>query len=315
MSPLILCTARRVSRARAAASRLAAFGTLAVSATLLLTACAPMPAQRTSGTGTVERLYVLYCGEAQIPDVSPWSPGFNVGTRATFSDNCYLMRHAKGWMLWDSGYPDSLAERPEGLVGPRSTALRKKTLAAQLAELGLAPAQITHLAFSHSHADHVGNGNLFTAATLFIQQTEYEAAFGPDAAKFGFQSATYDKLRVNPTVKLNGDHDIFGDDSVTILSTPGHTPGHQSRCSSSSPRPARWCSRATWRIFSRTSTCAACRDSTSTARAASPRWNAWPPWCANTGRNSGSTTTSRRTRHCGTRGSSTTEPQEGGRET
>ena len=187
-----------------------------------------MPAQRTSGTGTVERLYVLYCGEAQIPDVSPWSPGFNVGTRATFSDNCYLMRHAKGWMLWDSGYPDSLAERPEGLVGPRSTALRKKTLAAQLAELGLAPAQITHLAFSHSHADHVGNGNLFTAATLFIQQTEYEAAFGPDAAKFGFQSATYDKLRANPTVKLNGDHDIFGDGSVTILSTPGHTPGHQS---------------------------------------------------------------------------------------
>lgn len=187
-----------------------------------------MPAQRTSGTGTVERLYILYCGEAQIPDVSPWSPGFNVGTRATFSDNCYLMRHAKGWMLWDSGYPDSLAERPEGLVGPRSTAWRKKTLAAQLAELGLAPAQITHLAFSHSHADHVGNGNLFTAATLFIQQTEYEAAFGPDAAKFGFQSATHDKLRANPTVKLNGDHDIFGDGSVTILSTPGHTPGHQS---------------------------------------------------------------------------------------
>ena len=232
MSPLILCTARRVPRARAAAaraaSRLAAFGTLAVSATLLLTACAPMPAQRTSGTGTVERLYVLYCGEAQIPDVSPWSHGFNVGTRATFSDNCYLMRHAKGWMLWDGGYPDSLAERPEGLVGPRSTAWRKKTLAAQLAELGLAPAQITHLAFSHSHADHVGNGNLFTAATLFIQQTEYEAAFGPDAAKFGFQNATYDKLRANPTVKLNGNHDIFGDGSVTILSTPGHTPGHQS---------------------------------------------------------------------------------------
>jgi N-acyl homoserine lactone hydrolase len=90
------------------------------------------------------------------------------------------------------------------------------------------PAQITHLAFSHSHGDHIGNGNLFTAATLFIQKAEYDAAFGPDAAKFGFQSATYDKLRANPTVKLNGDRDVFGDGSVTILSTPGHTPGHQS---------------------------------------------------------------------------------------
>ena len=106
--------------------------------------------------------------------------------------------------------------------------MRKKTLAAQLAELGLAPAQITHLAFSHSHADPVGNGNLFTAATLFIQQAEYDAAFGPDAAKFSFQSATYDKLRANPTVKLGGDHDVFGEGAVTILSTPGHTPGHQS---------------------------------------------------------------------------------------
>ena len=187
--------------------------------------CGELLAQRQPG---VQRLYVLYCGEAQIPDVSPWSPGVNVGQAAVFSDNCYLIQHGKDWMLWDSGYPDSLADTPGGVVGPRSRALRSKTLAAQLAEIGVAPAQISHLAFSHTHGDHVGNANLFTAATLFTQQAEYDAAFGPEPGKFGFAPASYEKLRANPMVKLNGDADVFGDGSVRILATPGHTPGHQS---------------------------------------------------------------------------------------
>ena len=177
----------------------------------------------------VQRLYVLYCGEAHIPDVSPWSPGFNIGKPAIFSDNCYLIQHGKDWMLWDSGYPDALADRPEGIVGARnSRAIRARTLASQLAEIGVAPGQVSVLAFSHSHGDHIGNGNLFTAATLYIQRAEYDAAFGPDPGKYGFVPSTYDRLRDSRTVKLEGDFDVFGDGSVKILSTPGHTPGHQS---------------------------------------------------------------------------------------
>jgi glyoxylase-like metal-dependent hydrolase (beta-lactamase superfamily II) len=191
----------------------------------LVVACGGMPSK---DAGTVQRLYVLYCGENQIPDVSPWSPGFNVGQPATFSDNCYLIRHAKGWMLWDSGYPDALASLPDGQPGARNTrARRTKTLAAQLAELGVAPGDIKFLAFSHTHGDHVGNANLFTGATLYMQQAEYDAAFGAEPQKFGFVPATYDKLRASPVVKLSGDFDVFGDGSVKILSTPGHTPGHQ----------------------------------------------------------------------------------------
>ena len=179
--------------------------------------------------GKVQRLYVLYCGEARIPEVSPWSPGFNIGQAAVFSDNCYLIQHGKEWMLWDTGYPDALAAVPEGIVGVRnSRAIRTKTLAAQLAEIGVAPSQITRLTFSHTHGDHVGNGNLFTTATLYIQQAEYDAAFGTEPGKYGFVPANYDKLRASPMVKLQGDFDVFGDGSVKILSTPGHTPGHQS---------------------------------------------------------------------------------------
>jgi N-acyl homoserine lactone hydrolase len=175
------------------------------------------------------RLYALYCGEAQIPDISPWSPGFNVGKPMTFSDNCYLIRHGKDWMLWDSGFTDALAARPDGELGNRGMrAKRTKTLLSQLAELGLKPEQINVIAFSHTHQDHVGNANLFPNATLYMQQAEYDAAFGPEPAKYGFNPALYDKLRDNPVVKLSGDKDVFGDATVVILSTPGHTPGHQS---------------------------------------------------------------------------------------
>jgi len=92
----------------------------------------------------------------------------------------------------------------------------------------VAPAQIKHLAFSHMHPDHCGNGNLFTAATLYMQDAEYDAAFGPESQKFNFNPATYEKLRGNPVNRLTGDHDVFGDGSVVIKSTPGHTIGHQS---------------------------------------------------------------------------------------
>ena len=123
------------------------------------------------------------------------------------------------------------------MAGGLLRAKMPKTLASQLAELGLKPADISYVAFSHFHGDHVGNANLFTGATLYIQETEYAAAFGPEPQKTGFNPATYDKLRANPVVKLTGDFDIFGDGSVMILSTPGHTPG-TSRSSSACRRPA-----------------------------------------------------------------------------
>ncbi len=178
----------------------------------------------------VDRMYVLNCGESRTNDVSMWSPGIDVGKSRDFSDNCYLIRHGKDLMLWDTGMSDAIADKPEGVkaAGGLLTLWVRRTLTSQLRELGVDPTDITHIAFSHFHADHSGNANLFTAATLYIQDAEYEAAFGAEPSKFNFAPANYEKLRANPVLKLNGDHDVFGDGSVVILATPGHTPGHQS---------------------------------------------------------------------------------------
>jgi glyoxylase-like metal-dependent hydrolase (beta-lactamase superfamily II) len=170
---------------------------------------------------TVERLFVLDCGQSTAKDQARWSPGVNAGQPIVLSDNCYAIKHARGWMLWDTGYPDALAALPEGQTAAdgASVAKRRKTLAAQLKEIGIAPSDVDTVAVSHTHGDHVGNLDLFPNATLIFQEAEYQFAFADKPKPFP----------ATQTVRLlKGDLDVFGDGSVTILSTPGHTPGHQS---------------------------------------------------------------------------------------
>jgi glyoxylase-like metal-dependent hydrolase (beta-lactamase superfamily II) len=174
------------------------------------------------GKTGVDKLYILNCGEGVAGDISRWSPGVNVGNPMDFVDNCYLMHHAQGWLLWDTGVTDAIAAMPEGQApaDPRMTHWRRpKTLAAQLEGLGLKPADVKYLAISHSHPDHIGNVGLFPQAMLLVQKAEYEWPTPFGAGRFKPEQ---------PVTKVEGDHDVFGDGSVTILATPGHTPGHQS---------------------------------------------------------------------------------------
>jgi len=191
---------------------------LAAVATVALSAVAAGP-QAKAG---VERLYILNCGEGVAGDVSRWSPGVNVGKSAEFVDNCYLIRHTQGWLLWDTGVADAIAAMPQGQApsDPRATHWRRpKTLASQLEELSVKPADIKFLAVSHTHPDHVGNVGLFSSSMLLVQKAEYEWPSPLGVGRFKPE---------HPVTKLEGDHDVFGDGSVIILATPGHTPGHQS---------------------------------------------------------------------------------------
>ncbi|MBR1294860.1 MULTISPECIES: N-acyl homoserine lactonase family protein [Bradyrhizobium] len=170
----------------------------------------------------VEKLYVLNCGEGTAGDISRWTPGLNEGKTMDFVDTCYLVKHSKGWFLWDTGIADSVASMPNGLVpaDPKAVTWRRpKTLAAQIEQLGLKPDDVKAMAVSHTHPDHTGNVELFPQATLFVQKAEYDWPGANNEPRF---------KPSHPVELLTGDKDVFGDGSVTILSTPGHTPGHQS---------------------------------------------------------------------------------------
>src|SRR5438046_992292 len=58
----------------------------------------------------IDKLYILSCGEGVSGDISRWSPGVNVGKSMDFADNCYLIHHTQGWLLWDTGIADAIAE-------------------------------------------------------------------------------------------------------------------------------------------------------------------------------------------------------------
>jgi N-acyl homoserine lactone hydrolase len=170
----------------------------------------------------VEKLYILNCGEGVAGDISRWSPGVNEGKSMDFVDNCYLIKHAQGWMLWDTGIPDAVAAMPDGLAPSDPKAVlwhRPKTLAAQLDQLGVKPSDIQAMAVSHTHPDHIGNVEMFPTTMLYVQKAEYEWPGANNQPRFKPE---------HPVTQLEGDLDVFGDGSVVILSTPGHTPGHQS---------------------------------------------------------------------------------------
>jgi N-acyl homoserine lactone hydrolase len=173
-------------------------------------------------------LYVLDGGDITLADKSLMSPGVDQGKPINLVDTCYLIVHPRGMLLWDSGLPDALASMPDGINSGAFTMRRKATLSAQLAQLGYTPESINYVAFSHLHGDHAGNANMFARSTWLVQRVEHDAAFSAQAAQNGFDVSQYDSLRNAQKTLLTGDHDVFGDGSVMILSTPGHTVGHQS---------------------------------------------------------------------------------------
>ena len=189
----------------------------------LATACAlPSQAAFAQVKPGVEKLYILNCGEGVAGDIGRWSPGVNEGKSMDFVDNCYLIKHSQGWFLWDTGLADAIADMPNGQApsDPRATHWKRpKKLAAQLDELGVKPSDIKAMAVSHTHPDHVGNVEMFPQVMLYVQKAEYDWPNPLGVGRFKPE---------HPVAKLEGDKDVFGDGSITIVATPGHTPGHQS---------------------------------------------------------------------------------------
>jgi N-acyl homoserine lactone hydrolase len=187
-----------------------------------------------TSAGFAEKLYRLDCGHSLANDESVWTPGENVGRSIEFSSTCWLIRRGKEWLLWDTGVPESALNDPNGWSTlPKLIVYHlDKTLTDQLAAIGLNTVDITYVALSHTHGDHIGNVRLFQNSTVLMQRTEYNWISSPDGANDNVNQlkALARKLLGSPKhlKLLDGDTDVFGDGSVTLVSTPGHTPGSQS---------------------------------------------------------------------------------------
>ena len=175
---------------------------------------------------TSPRLYVIDCGTLTYNRPEDYQLTREEVADTNMSVPCYLVIHPKGILLYDTGLSDALVGRPlwehvEDGYGQ----IKFSTLRGQLADIGVTPADITYLALSHWHWDHTGNANDYAGSIWLTQKAELDFMFGKDAEPAVVP--LYSALARARKVVFEGDHDVFGDGTVVLKFTPGHTPGHQ----------------------------------------------------------------------------------------
>jgi len=161
------------------------------------------------------------CGTPQAPTAvnQRFSDTYSYGDlKVQFVFSCYLVKHGDDYLLWDTGHAMTTPN-----VAP------KVSLVDLLVKIDLKPEQIKYVGISHYHADHTGQVASFPKATLLIGAREWDAITAPKPAEGvnykPFEGWIKGENKVEP---LTLDKDVFGDGSVMVLRTPGHTPGHQS---------------------------------------------------------------------------------------
>jgi N-acyl homoserine lactone hydrolase len=172
------------------------------------------------------RLYVFDCGTL----INNKPEDYNLKREEVKDTNmgvtCYLVVHPKGLLLYDTGLNDRLVGRPlyENILEGYGQ-IKFNTLSGQLADIGVKPADINYLVLSHYHWDHIGNAGDFAGSTWLVYPGDHEQMFSGAARAYPW-FGQYSALEKSRTTLLSGDHDVFGDGTVVVLATPGHTEGH-----------------------------------------------------------------------------------------
>ena len=171
------------------------------------------------------KLYLFDCGSLVLDSVEMFNLKEDETSVRELFVPCYLIKHDAGLLLWDGGLPLAVAEA-EGRVPLEGGFMSyTRSVVDQLADMDIKPADITYAAFSHLHFDHAGAANAFYRSEILMQKAEWDAAFTEGGAFI--DTTLFQKLKDSKRTTLEGDHDVFGDGSVRLIFTPGHTPGHQ----------------------------------------------------------------------------------------
>jgi N-acyl homoserine lactone hydrolase len=163
----------------------------------------------------------LDCGAPRTPPLTEVNNRFSdthayKNLNLTIVYSCYLIKHGNDYLLWDAGHSMSA-----GAQAP------KVSLIDLLATLSIKPGDIKYLAVSHYHRDHIGQANSFGKAILLIGQGDWDAVTSSKPSPLIDPSMLSNWIEKNGQLEtVVGDNDIFGDGTVVMLNTPGHTPGH-----------------------------------------------------------------------------------------
>ena len=152
----------------------------------------------------------------------------------------WIIDHPKGLVVFDTGNNVAISDgqcksywAPGNCDFLKPSQTRDDVIDSQLKKVGFSPDKVKVVITSHTHLDHVGNIEMFPNAIHVLQKKELYQGWWPEkfqgrSTPGTFVMADLAKTREFNFLELNGDYDLFGDGSVLILSTPGHTLGHQS---------------------------------------------------------------------------------------
>ena len=169
-------------------------------------------------------LWRLDCGKIEISDLDYFSDNFSYsGVRYSLTDSCYLIRHGEQYLLWETGMPREIKGSP--LTEGGDTSSLDTLIIDQLRQIGVDPAAVTYIGISHYHYDHTGQAEDFENATLLVDKKDWEVIKSREDLSSRFTSWISGDRN---SELLVWDRDVFGDGSVVMFRTPGHTPGHRS---------------------------------------------------------------------------------------
>jgi glyoxylase-like metal-dependent hydrolase (beta-lactamase superfamily II) len=159
----------------------------------------------------------------------------------------FLIRHpSAGAILVDTGLHPSIATDPSENFGGLGARLGKPTLApgedvpSQLRDRGLDPGEVPIVVMTHLHLDHTSAISEFPQSTFVVSETEWRfAARGPRPAlngyrrphfdyAFDYRTIDFDRDTVDSYATFGRTFDLFGDGTIRLAYTPGHSPGHMS---------------------------------------------------------------------------------------
>lgn len=194
---------------------------------LIATVLVAMGADAQRAAPTSPRIYIFDNGAIRGLDPSLFNFRREELDEVDFVNTSYLIVHPRGTLMFDAGAVADSHFKGDGTPVVEGVVTATQPLLPQLAAAGYTPRDVAYFALSHYHSDHTGNANEFASATWIVQKAERDFMFA-DSPEGIIQPATYSALREAKTKILdNADFDVFGDGSVVVMATPGHTPGHQ----------------------------------------------------------------------------------------